>query len=682
LDGGMSKYDFKAIRPVPSATDFVDIVLSKTQRKTPTVIHQGYKIGRIRAFYMRKVKFTQETFCEKLGWIIEDFPKLDDIHPFYADLCNVLYDRDHYKLALGQLNKAKDLIADLSKEYVRLLKYGDTLYRCKQLKRAAMGRMCTLMKKHKSSLGYLEEVRKHLSRLPSIDPSTRTLLITGYPNVGKSSFMNKVTRADVEVQPYAFTTKSLFVGHMDYKYLRWQVLDTPGILDKPLEERNTIEMQAITALAHLQCCVLYFVDLSEQCGWTLEQQIALFDNIRPLFANKPLVVVANKIDLVPMDQLSTAQQAALDKMVHDSGALLLQMSAAAEINIAEVKQRACELLLERRVEMKTKSNKINNILNRVTVAVPESRDGKERPVCIPDAVLRAREAAAARKGAAVAQDGEGDLEMEETAPKRKTERDLELEYEGPYGYSVDYRKHYQLRKDEFRYDVIPEIVDGKNIADFVDPDIERKLAELEKEEEERERRELAEIEAYENAESDMDEEEKDIVAKIRKKKAIVVAKHRGEKSKNRSNISRKAQASRVSKTDFVQGLQSSGYETSKVEATLEHTRGRKRERSVGRDRSASVVNSITRSKSVSAADGESTGKRSRSQSRARSLERSTKTKGLGSVQQAFEANKRMKHSQKKLARFGRAGEADRQINTKMPKHLFAGKRGGGKTQRR
>ena len=34
-----------------------------------------------------------------------------------------------------------------------------------------------------------------------------------------------------------------YVGHMDYKYLRWQVIDTPGILDRPLEERNTIEMQ-------------------------------------------------------------------------------------------------------------------------------------------------------------------------------------------------------------------------------------------------------------------------------------------------------------------------------------------------------------------------------------------------------------------------------------------------------
>lgn len=95
----------------------------------------------------------------------------------------------------------------------------------------------------------------------------------GFPNVGKSSFINKITRADVEVQPYAFTTKSLYVGHTDYKYLRWQVIDTPGILDHSLEERNVIEMQAVTALAHLRACVLYFMDLSEQCGHTLDEQV-------------------------------------------------------------------------------------------------------------------------------------------------------------------------------------------------------------------------------------------------------------------------------------------------------------------------------------------------------------------------------------------------------------------------
>lgn len=59
------------------------------------------------------------------------------------------------------------------------------------------------------------------------------------PQVGKSSFINKVSNANVEVQPYAFTTKSLFIGHLDYKYMRWQVIDTPGILDHPLEERNS-----------------------------------------------------------------------------------------------------------------------------------------------------------------------------------------------------------------------------------------------------------------------------------------------------------------------------------------------------------------------------------------------------------------------------------------------------------
>lgn len=130
------------------------------------------------------------------------------------------------------------------------------------------------MRKHKQSLAYLEEVRKHLSRLPSIDPTARTLIVTGYPNVGKSSFVNKVTRADVEEAPYPFTTKSLFVGHMDYRWVRWQVIDTPGILDHPLEQRNAIEMQAITALAHLQCAVLFFLDLSQSGGYTLEKQVS------------------------------------------------------------------------------------------------------------------------------------------------------------------------------------------------------------------------------------------------------------------------------------------------------------------------------------------------------------------------------------------------------------------------
>lgn len=63
-----------------------------------------------------------------------------NLHPFLSSLLNVLYDKNHYKLALGQLNTARHLIVSVGKDYCRLLKFGDSLYRCKQLKKAALGR--------------------------------------------------------------------------------------------------------------------------------------------------------------------------------------------------------------------------------------------------------------------------------------------------------------------------------------------------------------------------------------------------------------------------------------------------------------------------------------------------------------------------------------------------------------
>ena len=70
-------YNFKRIQVVPNAKDFVDITLSKTNRKTPTIVHKGYAIARIRQFYMRKVKYTSQNFHDKLTQILEDFPLLD-----------------------------------------------------------------------------------------------------------------------------------------------------------------------------------------------------------------------------------------------------------------------------------------------------------------------------------------------------------------------------------------------------------------------------------------------------------------------------------------------------------------------------------------------------------------------------------------------------------------------------
>jgi nucleolar GTP-binding protein len=633
----------------------IDIVLTRTQRKTPTVIHPGYKIVRIRNFYMRKVKFTQQTIDEKLGAMLQDFPRLDDIHPFYADLMNILYDRDHFKLALGQVNTAKTLVASLSKDYLRMMKYADSLYRCKQLKRAALGRMMTVLKKLKASLGYLEEVRKHISRLPQLDPNTRTLLLTGYPNVGKSSFMNKVTRADVEVQPYAFTTKALFVGHMDHRYLRWQVVDTPGILDRPLEERNTIEMQAITALAHLQCCVLYFLDISEQCGYPIDQQLKLFESIRPLFANKQVVVVANKTDVIPYENLSAQVRAAIEDSAQRAGAELIACSNISEENIGKLKARACDKLLEARVDAKLSAGRIkDDVMSRVTVAVPKPR-GAARPAFIPDSVQA--KAAAVAAGADV--------------PQRVTEKQKMQANGGAGVYVCDYRKYYLVEEDEWRYDTIPEFMDGKNVMDFFDPEIEARLKALDDEE--------AQLEAdgaYDLDEEDLDdldEEERILYEAIKEKQGI---------SRNRSHLPtqklpREFRLKTKTEEQIREELEEVGYE---ADGVIEHTRGRKRERSASRPALARGGDGMEVDAEGEGERGQSRKVRTRSnttaaaeRNRSQSATRGTKVGSVAPHQQKAVA-KSKKTLERHLFKYAKRGEADREHYPKLVKHLNSGKR--------
>lgn len=413
---------------------------------------------------------------------------------------------------MKSISNSLSIVHSVAKDYVRLLKYGDSLYRCKQLKKAALGRMATIMKRQAANLAYLEQVRQHLSRLPSIDPYTRTIIVCGFPNVGKSSFINKITRAEVEVQPYAFTTKSLYVGHTDYKYLRWQVIDTPGILDHPLEERNVIEMQAITALAHLRACVLYVMDISEQCGHSLEEQVKLFESIKPLFANKPLLAVINKVDVTELDELSPDRRKAIEHIENDENIPLMQMSTLTELGVMEVKTEACERLLSFRVDQKMRTKKVDGILNRLHVAVPLERDNIKRPVCIP----------------------EGVREKKVQKERRKLEKDLELELGDDY--SVDFKKNYVTIPEEERYDSIPEFFEGHNIADYIDLDIFEKLEELERAEGMRD-----ESGVYNVPDLSLDETMKEIRAiakQIRTKRFLLRDERRLASNKNSSAIPR------------------------------------------------------------------------------------------------------------------------------------------------
>ncbi|KAK9474269.1 P-loop containing nucleoside triphosphate hydrolase protein [Dipodascopsis tothii] len=641
------KVTWKDIPTVPNSTEFLDVVLNRTQRKTPTVIRAGFKISRIRAFYMRKVRYTADGFTEKLQEIVDSFPRLDDIHPFHQDLLNTLYDRDHYKIALSQLSMARHLIDQVSRDYVRLLKFGQSLFQCKQLKRAGMGRMATIVKRLKDPLLYLEQVRQHLGRLPSIDPNTRTLVICGYPNVGKSSFLRSITRADVDVQPYAFTTKSLFVGHFDYKYLRFQAIDTPGILDHPLEEMNTIEMQSITAIAHLRSTILYFMDLSEQCGYTVEAQVQLYHSIKPLFANKTVLVVLTKTDALRLEDLDAERQALVQAIAEEDKVEMLQMSCHQETGVMEARNAACEKLLAARIEQKMKGTKVNGVLNKIHMARPMARDDVERTPFIPAGAL--------------------DQKLDPLDPsRRKLARDIEAENGGPGVYNINLKEKYLLENDEWKNDIMPEVMDGKNIYDFMDPEISAKLQALEDEEER-----LA-AEGFYDSEVDFeDEEEAEINVKaewIRNKRKLIKNESRSRKAlHNRAIIPRQKQRKTLSQME--EHLDNIGLDATEISERA-RARGRSRTRDSGHEvvmREASTVRESGREPSAS---------------RARSKSTTRDEAGLPTASMRSKAERLTKMNQRIWSRKGRAGEADRHYTESKPKHLFSGKRGIGSNNRR
>lgn len=637
---------WKDIPTVPTANDMLDIVLNRTQRKTPTVIRPGFKITRIRAFYMRKVRFTADGFAEKFTDLISGFPNINDVHPFHRDLMDTLYEKNHYKVSLAAVSRAKTLIEQVSRDYVRLLKFGQSLYQCKQLKRAALGRMATIVKKLKDPFVYLEQVRQHLGRLPSIDPNTRTLLICGYPNVGKSSFLKCITKADVEVQPYAFTTKSLYVGHFDYKYLRFQAIDTPGILDRPTEDMNNIEMQSIYAIAHLRSCVLYFMDLSEQCGFSIEAQVKLFHSIKPLFANKSVMVVMNKTDIIRVEDLEQEQQELLKSLTTVPGVEVMHASCHEEDNVMQVRNQACEKLLTARIEQKLKGTaRINNVLNKIHVARPQARDDLDRAAHIPDAVKELKKYDA------------------EDPSRRKLARDIEAENGGAGVFNINLKDKYLLEDEEWKNDVMPEVLDGKNVYDFLDPDIAAKLQALEDEEEK------LEAEGFYDSDSDVEDVEVDEIKEkadwIRDKQKKMIRDARNRKALKNHAIMPRDQVKK-SFGEMEEHMYSIGHDTTALRNRLGKPADDRK--------NVSGVDILKRNQGISDA------KIHKKKAPVKQSDRLND--GLNDGALRSQAERLAKVQRRERNRMARQGEGDRHSTAMLPKHLFSGKRGIGTNDRR
>jgi nucleolar GTP-binding protein len=163
------------------------------------------------------------------------------------------------------------------------------------------GRVSSLLERISGELELLAQTRAVLKSLPHIDPAVPTAVVAGSPNVGKSALVAKLSSAEPEVASYPFTTKAVTVGHFYYRRHAYQVVDTPGILDRPLEERNPIELRAMAAIEHLDAVLLFLIDPSEACGTPVEEQEALLEGVRARYPDVHVFVVETKADLKKRD---------------------------------------------------------------------------------------------------------------------------------------------------------------------------------------------------------------------------------------------------------------------------------------------------------------------------------------------------------------------------------------------
>ncbi|MCL7417151.1 MAG: NOG1 family protein [Halalkalicoccus sp.] len=230
---------------------------------------------------------------DNLENVVTSWPDFDTVDPFYYELADAIVDVDELRQSLSEVGWASRKTKEIGREYQGRLRVDADLAR--KHRKQAFARLASVVEEVEGDLLMIGEARNQLRDLPEIFPEEPAIVVAGYPNVGKSTFVNHVTNARHETATYPFTTKGIGVGHLTRDHVRYQLVDTPGVLDRPPEERNEIESQAVSALTHLADCVLVFVDASAACGYPVEAQLALRDEIAATF-DVPVFTVCSKAD--------------------------------------------------------------------------------------------------------------------------------------------------------------------------------------------------------------------------------------------------------------------------------------------------------------------------------------------------------------------------------------------------
>lgn len=299
------KNPFDGFYHVPSSKELLDIAFKRAMKSSAQVSKNAPIIIKAKKKESKRIKVAIEQLINRILRIIKMVPIIDDLPDFYKELASILVDIDKLKLTLGKLNGILPILSQIDREHRSKLNRIEAPNEGDRLRRAAFGRVSSIINKQNKNLKYLNEIRGRLREIPSINYTMPCVVVAGYPNVGKSSIVKNIsTNKKIEVQEYPFTTKKLNMGHLElerrFDKIRIQCLDTPGILDRPMAKRNNIELQAILALRLISDLILFIFDPTPASGYNVESQIELYNEIKQNFSKErhiEIVVVFNKMDL-------------------------------------------------------------------------------------------------------------------------------------------------------------------------------------------------------------------------------------------------------------------------------------------------------------------------------------------------------------------------------------------------
>jgi len=305
------KNPFLSFFHVHNSQKLLDIAFSRAMKSSAQVSKNAPILLKAKKKEFKRIKVAVKELVEKILSIIKRVPIIDDLPDFYKELASLLVDVDELRLTLGKLNGILPILSKLERESSKQLSQIEAPRDADRIRRSAFGRISSIIRKQNKNLEYLNSIRGRLKEIPSIDDTLHCIVVAGYPNVGKSSIVKNIsTNKKVEIQEYPFTTKKLSLGHLfiekRFDSIKLQIMDTPGILDRSMAERNNIELQAVLALKLISDLILFVFDPTPACGYSIDSQLDLFHEIKNNFTKEGKIQIAilfNKMDLANSDEI-------------------------------------------------------------------------------------------------------------------------------------------------------------------------------------------------------------------------------------------------------------------------------------------------------------------------------------------------------------------------------------------